>query len=270
MIRQDIFEQIKKKQSYLCVGLDTDMSKIPLHLRNSDDPVFEFNKQIIDATLDLCVSYKLNIAFYESIGPKGLLSLQKTIDYIPKDFFLIADAKRGDIGNTSSMYAAAYFDYYHFDAITINPYMGKDSVDPYLAYKDKWVILLALTSNQGSNDFQMLRTEGGYLYEEVLKKTSQWAGADQMMYVVGATKSSYITDIRKIIPENFLLIPGVGAQGGNLEDVTKAGINTSVGLIVNASRSIIFASDNKDFSKAAQRRAKAIQSEMKILLDRYY
>ena len=270
MTKQDIFEQIKRKQTYLCVGLDTDINKIPADLKKFDDPVFEFNKRIVDATIDLCVSYKLNLAFYETLGPEGLISLQKTIDYIPEDIFLIADAKRGDIGNTSGMYASEFFEYYNFDAVTLSPYMGKDSVDPYLTFQNKCIILLALTSNSGSNDFQMLKTESGVLYEDVLRKSKTWGSSDQIMYVVGATKSSFLTSIRKIVPENFLLIPGVGVQGGNLEDVTKFGINKSVGLIVNASRSIIYASDTPDFDKAARNKAWEIKSEMKVLLDKYY
>ena len=270
MTRQDIFKQIKQKQSYLCVGLDTDINKIPAHLRNSEDPVFEFNRRIVDVTIDLCVSYKLNLAFYESLGPEGLVSLQKTLDYIPEDIFLIADAKRGDIGNTSEMYALEFFKYYNFDALTLSPYMGRDSVDPYLKYPGKWVILLALTSNSGSGDFQMLKTGNGFLYEEVLRKSSLWGDTDQVMYVVGATKSSSFAGIREIIPEHFLLIPGVGAQGGDLEEVTKYGINKSVGLIINVSRSIIYASNTADFDKAAREKALEIQSEMKLLLDKYY
>jgi orotidine-5'-phosphate decarboxylase len=270
MTRQDIFEQIMKKQSYLCIGLDTDINKIPAELRRSDDPIYEFNKRIVDATLDLCISYKLNLAFYESLGSQGLISLKKTIDYIPKDIFLIADAKRGDIGNTSSMYARAYFEHYCFDGITLSPYMGKDSIDPYLKYPAKWVILLALTSNKGSTDFQLLKTENGFLYEEVLRKSNLWGSPDQIMYVVGATKSSYISDVREIVSDNFLLIPGIGAQGGDLAAVTRLGINKTVGLIVNASRSILFASNESDFDKEARKQARKIQSEMKIFLDKYY
>lgn len=270
MNRQDLYEQIKKKRSYLCVGLDTDIRKLPDHLKKYDDPVFEFNKIIIDATGDLCVSYKLNLAFYECLGPAGLSSLQKTVEYIPGDFFIIADAKRGDIGNTSDMYASEFFSYYNFDAVTLNPYMGKDSVDPYLTYHDKWVILLALTSNPGSQDFQMLRTDMGSVYEAVLQKSCGWGNADQIMYVVGATQSEALSAIRRIIPDHFLLIPGVGAQGGNLEEVTKSGINEKVGLIVNASRSIIYASGDPDFGKAARESALKIQLEMEMLLDKYY
>jgi orotidine-5'-phosphate decarboxylase len=270
MTKKDIFEQIKRKQSYLCVGLDTDINRIPSVLRNFEDPVFEFNKKIIDATVDLCISYKLNLAFYESLGPAGLISLQKTIEYIPEDIFLIADAKRGDIGNTSEMYAKEFFDYYNFDAVTLNPYMGKDSVDPYLSFQNKWAILLALTSNSGSQDFQMLKTETGNLYETVLAKSKNWGTTNQIMYVVGATKSSFLQTVRKIVPEHFLLIPGVGAQGGNLGEVTRHGINDSIGLLVNVSRSIIYASDTVDFDNAARKKAFEIKSEMEILLDKYY
>ena len=270
MSRQDIFKQIKQKQSYLCVGLDTDINKVPAHLQNSEDPVFEFNRRIVDATADLCISYKLNLAFYESLGPEGLVSLQKTIDYIPEEIFLIADAKRGDIGNTSNLYASEFFNYYNFDAVTLSPYMGRDSVEPYLKYPGKWIILLALTSNSGSDDFQMLNTGNGFLYEEVLRKSSSWGSPDQVMYVVGATKSSSLAGIRKIVPEHFLLIPGVGAQGGDLKGVTRYGMNKSVGLIVNVSRSIIYASNTAEFDTAARKKALEIQSEMKILLDKYY
>lgn len=269
MNREDIYKQIKKKESFLCVGLDTDLNKIPTHLLNMKDPVFEFNKRIIDATWDKCISYKINLAFYESLGPDGLESMKNTIDYIPKEAFLIADAKRGDIGNTSQMYAKTFFDYYGVDSITLSPYMGKDSVTPYLEYPDKWVILLALTSNMGSQDFQMLNTEEGRLYETVIRKSSSWGTPDQIMYVTGATQASYISDIRKIIPENFLLVPGVGAQGGDLEKVTKNGINSRVGLIVNVSRSILYASNEMHFYQAASEKAREIQTQMKEYLSKY-
>ena len=270
MTKQDIFEQIKLKRSFLCVGLDTDINKIPAELKNLKDPVFEFNKRIIDSTHDLCVSYKLNLAFYETLGPAGLESLKKTVDYIPENIFLIADAKRGDIGNTSNMYASAFFEFYNFDAVTLSPYMGKDSVDPYLKYPGKWAILLALTSNKGSQDFQTLKTERGYVYEEVLDISSTWGNSDQIMYVVGATKASSLTSIRKIVPDNFLLIPGVGAQGGDLDEVTRSGINKSVGLIVNASRSIIYASHGADILCINRVKSLEIQSEMAALMDKYY
>ena len=270
MTKQDIHEQIKLKRSFLCVGLDTDIDKLPAVLKTLKDPVFEFNKRIIDATHDLCISYKLNLAFYEKLGPAGLESLEKTVNYIPDNIFIIADAKRGDIGNTSNMYAATFFDYYNFDAITLSPYMGKDSVDPYLSYSDKWVILLALTSNKGSQDFQSLKTGNGYLYEEVLDKSRKWGSSDQIMYVVGATKATALSGIRKIVPDSFLLIPGVGAQGGSLKEVTKYGINRSVGLIVNASRSIIYASGGMDFDLAARQKSLEIQSEMDALMGKFY
>ena len=266
---QDIYKNIQQKNSFLCVGLDTDIKKIPKHLHSEEDPVFEFNKQIIDATHDLCIAYKLNLAFYETLGHQGMISLEKTIDYIPEDIFLIADAKRGDIGNTSRMYASAFFEHYNFDSITVSPYMGEDSVSPFLSFKDKWVILLALTSNSGSEDFQMLNYNGKYLFEEVLVRSKEWAGPEQMMYVVGATKADSLKSIRKIVPDNFLLIPGVGAQGGDLEEVTRYGINKSVGMMVNASRSIIYASADIDFSKAARNQAKLIKVEMKRLLEKY-
>jgi orotidine-5'-phosphate decarboxylase len=269
MTYQDLYNNIQQKHSFLCVGLDTDINKIPIHLRSSNDPVFEFNKQIIDITQDLCIAYKLNLAFYETMGHHGLISLEKTIKYIPDDIFLIADAKRGDIGNTSRMYATAFFEHYDFDSITVSPYMGEDSVTPFLSFKDKWVILLALTSNIGSKNFQMLNFNGNYLYEEVLKESKKWAGPDQLMYVVGATQAERLKSIREIVPDNFLLIPGVGAQGGDLEAVTQYGINKSVGLMVNASRSIIYASQDIDFAKSARIQASQIQSDMKRLLEKY-
>lgn len=269
MTYQDLYNNIQQKHSFLCVGLDTDINKIPIHLRSGNDPVFEFNKQIIDTTQDLCIAYKLNLAFYETLGHQGLISLEKTIKYIPDDIFLIADAKRGDIGNTSRMYATAFFEHYDFDSITVSPYMGVDSVTPFLSFKDKWVILLALTSNIGSKNFQMLNFDGNYLYEEVLKESKKWAGPDQLMYVVGATQAERLKSIRKIVPDNFLLIPGVGAQGGDLEAVTRYGINKSVGLMVNASRSIIYASQDIDFAKSARIQASQIQSDMKKLLEKY-
>ena len=268
MTKEELIIQIRKKSSFLCVGLDTDTDKIPRHILKSKDPVFEFNKAIIDATADLCIAYKPNLAFYEKSGPKGLESLKKTVDYIPKGVFKIADAKRGDIGNTSQMYADAFFNFYGFDALTISPYMGKDSIDPFLSFKDKWTILLALTSNQGSSDFQMSRLDSGEkLYEKVIRTTSMWAGPEQLMYVVGATKAEYITGIRKMIPDHFLLVPGIGAQGGDLENVVKNGLNKDVGLIINASRNIIYASDDYDFDKAAKREAGALREKMRILLE---
>ena len=270
--RQQLIGQIKQKKSFLCVGLDSDIDKIPEHLLSHADPVFEFNKQIIDATRDLCVSYKPNAAFYESRGVAGLQSLVKTWEYLPKECLNIIDAKRGDIGNTSDMYAKTFFDEassgMSFDAITVAPYMGKDSVTSYLKYDGKWVILLALTSNESSKDFQFLPVGDGYLFEEVIKKANAWAGADRMMYVVGATRGEAFLDIRKHAPDHFLLVPGVGAQGGSLEDVCKYGMNKDCGLLVNSSRSIIFASSGKDFAEAARAEALKIQQEMEAELEK--
>ncbi len=255
----------------MCVGLDTDIKKIPGHLLKFPDPVFEFNKQIIDATASNCVAYKPNLAFYEAMGPAGLESLQKTIEYIPDGIFTIADAKRGDIGNTSGLYARAFFELMHFDAVTVAPYMGEDSITPFLQYKEKWVILLALTSNQGSADFQNLMIEGKsvHLYEEVLKKSRQWGDAENMMYVVGATKAESLKDIRQLVPDHFLLVPGVGAQGGSLEEVAKFGMNRDCGLLVNASRSIIYASDGNDFAVKAGEEASKLRYEMEQLMNLY-
>lgn len=270
--RQQLIEQIKQKKSFLCVGLDTDIQKIPLFLKEYPDPVFEFNKRIIDATQDLCVSYKPNAAFYEAQGIKGLQSLIDTWKYLPKDCLNIIDAKRGDIGNTSDMYAKAFFNEeasgMSFDAITVSPYMGRDTVSSYLSYPGKWVILLALTSSAGSKDFQYLETNQGYLYETVIQKANTWAGADRMMFVVGATKSTEFTNIRKFAPDNFLLVPGVGAQGGNLEEVCRYGMTKDCGLIVNASRSIIYASSGEDFAEAARAEALKIQQQMAVELEK--
>lgn len=270
--RARLIEQIKQKKSFLCVGLDTDIDKIPEFLKDYPDPILEFNKRIIDATKDLCVAYKPNAAFYEAYGMKGLQSLINTWKYLPSECLNIIDAKRGDIGNTSDKYARAFFDEkasgMSFDAITITPYMGNDSVTPYLAYEGKWVILLALTSSVGSKDFQYLQTGDGYLYETVIKKANTWAGADRIMYVVGATKSTEFTNIRKFAPDNFLLVPGVGAQGGSLEDVCRYGITKDCGLIVNASRSIIYASNGMDFAEAARTEAQNIQQQMRAELEK--
>jgi orotidine-5'-phosphate decarboxylase len=269
MNRTQLFEQIKKKNSYLCVGLDTDLEKIPQHLLKTDDPVFEFNKQIIDATKDFCVAYKPNTAFYEALGAKGWESLKKTLDYIPKECFTIADAKRGDIGNTSSLYARAFFQQMSFDSITVAPYMGEDSVKPFLEFKDKWVILLIHTSNKGAADFQLLETrDGRFLFEEVINASQRWATPDQMMYVVGATQADKIGEIRRLAPDHFFLVPGVGAQGGDLEAVSKAGMNEQCGLLVNSSRAIIYASNKADFAEAARREAKAVQMNMESLLQK--
>lgn len=270
MNRESLFSQIKKKKSYLCVGLDTDLEKIPKHLLTHSDPVFEFNKQIIDATHEFCVAYKPNIAFYEALGPKGWESLQKTIDYIPKDIFTIADAKRGDIGNTSSLYAKAFFKQLNFDSVTVAPYMGEDSVKPFLEFKNKWVILLAHTSNTGSADFQLIESrQGKKLYEEVILKSQEWASPDQLMYVVGATRADKIGEIRKLAPHHFFLVPGVGAQGGDLEAVSKYGMNQQCGLLVNSSRAIIYASGNENFAGAARHEASLIQQEMKTYLEKF-
>lgn len=263
MTRAQLFEQVKKKGSCLCVGLDTDLLKIPKHLLNASDPVFEFNKQIIDATHEYCVAYKPNIAFYEALGPKGWESLQKTLDYIPKDVFTIADAKRGDIGNTSALYARAFFEQMDFDSITVAPYMGEDSVKPFLL-KDKWVILLAHTSNAGSNDFQTLELTSTKrkLYEEVILKSQQWASPDQLMFVVGATHPEKIGSIRALAPAHFFLVPGIGAQGGDLEQVMRHGMNKECGLLINSSRGIIYASNGNDFAKRAGEETQKLQREM--------
>lgn len=271
MNRAELFEQIQAKGSYLCVGLDADITKIPKHLLQYEDPIFEFNKQIIDATKAYCVAYKPNTAFYEANGVKGWISLQKTLDYIPKNIFTIADAKRGDIGNTSAMYARAFFDKattgFDFDAVTVAPYMGEDSVKPFLDFDNKWVILLALTSNAGSKDFQVLETTSGKLvYEHVIETSQTWATTDQLMYVVGATKAQEFKHIRTLAPDHFLLVPGVGAQGGDLKEVSINGMNKQCGLLINSSRGIIYASTGEDFAEKAGIEAKKIALEMKELL----
>ena len=266
MIRQQIIEEIKRKKSFLSIGLDSDVKKIPQHLLKFDDPVFEFNKQIIDATADYCISYKINTAFYESRGLKGWESLIKTFNYLPKNTFSIADAKRGDIGNTSAMYADAFFNQdssgLNFDSITVAPYMGKDSVAPFLNFKNKWVILLALTSNEGAKDFQFIKEDNQFLFEKVISKSQEWATAENLMYVVGATRGESFLNIRKLAPDHFLLVPGVGAQGGSLAEVCKYGMNKDCGLIVNSSRAIIYASNGEDFADAARIEAQKIQQEM--------
>ncbi len=266
MNRADLFEQIKSKKSYLCVGLDTDIQKIPKHLLTSEDPVFEFNKAIIDATKAFAVAYKPNIAFYESLGPAGWESLKKTLDYIPQNCFTIADAKRGDIGNTSAMYAKTFFEWANFDSVTVAPYMGEDSVKPFLTQKGKWVIVLALTSNPGSLDFQHLESDGEPLYGHVIAKTQEWTNPDQLMYVVGATRGESIGEVRKRAPEHFFLVPGVGKQGGSLQDVAEYGMNGQCGLLVNSSRGIIYASQEEDFAEAAAKEAKKLQVEMEATL----
>lgn len=266
MTRLELFEKIKKKKSFLCVGLDTDVNKIPKHLLGSDDPVFDFNKQIIDATKDLVVAYKPNTAFYEAMGSKGWESLAKTLAYIPKDIFTIADAKRADIGNTSRMYASAFFEQMNFDAVTVAPYMGHDSVKPFLDFDGKWAIILAATSNAGGSDFQPLKIEDKTLYEQVIDTSKQWGSHENTMYVVGATRPQALKEIRKQIPDHFLLIPGVGAQGGDLQTVCKNGINATCGLLVNSSRGIIYADDSTQFADAARGSAQKIQAEMSEIL----
>lgn len=273
MTKQDIFNQIKKKQSFLCVGLDTDLTKIPQYLLENEDPIYTFNRAIIDATAPYCVAFKPNLAFYESEGINGWLAFSKTVAYIRQrypEMFIIADAKRGDIGNTSEMYAATFFNEMDLDAVTVAPYMGEDSVKPFLGYRDKWVILLALTSNRGSHDFQFTKDENGErLFEKVLKVSKEWATEDQMMYVVGATQGKLFEYVRKIVPDHFLLVPGVGAQGGSLEEVCQYGMNKSCGLLVNSSRGIIYADNSEDFALSAGKEARKIQLEMKALLEIY-
>lgn len=269
MTRNQLFEQILAKKSYLCVGLDTDPSRLPKHLLDYPDPIFEFNKQIIEATHDLCIGYKPNLAFYEALGSKGLASLEKTMELIPKEQFTIADAKRGDIGNTSRLYAKAFFEQLDFDAITVAPYMGVDSVEPFLGFKDKWVILLALTSNRGHQDFQLTNQETNSLplYEKVMRKAQEWGTPEQIMFVVGATHPEKFKEIREIAPDNFYLVPGVGAQGGDLQKLSTYGLNDLCGLIVNSSRGIIYASDGEDFAEQARAKALALQQQMAGILD---
>ncbi len=266
MTYNDIVEQVKSKGSFLCIGLDTEYNKLPKHLMSEDDPIFTFNRMIIDATYDLVIAYKPNMAFYESLGADGWKSLEKTLRHIrsrDKNIYIIADAKRGDIGNTASQYARAFFETLDFDAVTVTPYMGEDSVSPFLSYKNKWVILLVLTSNKGASDFQMLETTSNQkIFEEVLFRSRQWGSNENMMYVVGATKSEMLSNIREIIPEHFLLVPGIGAQGGNLEEVVRYGFNENCGLIVNSSRNIIFASSGKDFAEKARHQALELKKEM--------
>ena len=266
MTRSELIAEINKKQSFLCIGLDTDLSKIPAHLQDHPDAVFEFNKQIIDATHDLCVAYKPNIAFYEMLGSKGWDILGRTLDYIPDSNFTIADAKRGDIGNTSRYYAETFFKTMDFDAVTIAPYMGKDSVEPFLAFKDKHTILLALTSNEGAFDFQTLKVGEVPLYQKVLETSKSYKNSENLMYVVGATKAEYLKEIRQIVPESFLLVPGVGAQGGSLEDVCKYGMTENIGLLINSSRGIIYASNGEDFADKAKEKALEMQQQMASFL----
>ena len=266
MNRQELIQQIKEKKSFLCVGLDTDLKKMPQHLLNEEDPIFSFNKAIIDATAPYCVSYKPNLAFYEAFGVKGLISFEKTIKYLKQNYpnhFIIADAKRGDIGNTSAMYARTFFEEYDVDSLTVAPYMGEDSVTPFLGYEGKWVILLALTSNKGSHDFQLTAdAQGERLFEKVLKTSQQWGNDENMMYVVGATQGRMFEDIRKVVPNHFLLVPGVGAQGGSLQEVCQYGMTKDCGLLVNSSRGIIYVSQGEDFAEAAEKAAEKLQQEM--------
>lgn len=273
MNKQQLFEQILKKQSFLCVGLDTDIAKIPEHLLDEEDPVYTFNKSIIDATAPYCIAYKPNLAFYEAQGLKGWLAFERTVAYIRQrypDQFIIADAKRGDIGNTSEMYAQTFFERAKVDAVTVSPYMGADSVHPFLKYQGKWVVLLALTSNPGSNDFQMTEdAHGERLFEKVLRISKSWANEEQMMYVVGATRGQMLENVRKIVPNHFLLVPGIGEQGGSLEEVCRYGMNGMCGLLVNSSRAIIYANHSEEFAEAARDKAREMQLEMKIMLDKY-
>ena len=273
MTYDQLFEQIKKKKSFLCVGLDSDIAKIPSHLLEEEDPVFAFNKAIVDATAEVAIAYKPNIAFYECRGVKGWRSLEKTVAYIKENYpeiFTIADAKRGDIGNTSQMYAKAFLETLDFDAITVAPYMGEDSVTPFLQYEGKWVVLLALTSNKGAFDFQFFEQEGERLYERVLRKSQEWGNDRNMMYVVGATKAEMLEDVRKIVPEHFLLVPGIGAQGGSLQEVAAHGMNSQCGLLVNSSRAIIYADSTPAFADAVRAEARRVQQEMAVLLEKLF
>ena len=266
MTRQQLVEQVRIKRSYLCIGLDSDITKIPRHLLSEPDPVFAFNKQIIDATLEYCVSYKINTAFYEALGLSGWESMARTLDYIPASHFTIADAKRGDIGNTSTQYAKAFFEALNFDAITVAPYMGSDSVKPFLEYSGKWTILLGLTSNPGAKDFELQQAGGEMLYEKVMKKASQWGSPENLMFVVGATQADEFVNIRKFAPDHFYLVPGVGAQGGSLQEISAKAMNKDVGILVNVSRSVIFASNGEDFAFKAGEVAKQYQKEMQAYL----
>jgi len=270
MTKEHLISEIQKKRSFLCIGLDVDLQKIPPHLLENEDPIFEFNKAIIDATHHLAVAYKPNTAFYEACGLKGWEALKKTIDYLNGNYpeiFTIADAKRGDIGNTSKMYAKAFFEDLNFDSITVTPYMGKDSVEPFLSFENKHTILLALTSNAGSSDFQTRKIEDLELYKKVLKTSKRWEHSENLMYVVGATKAEYLSEIRNIIPDHFLLVPGVGAQGGNLKEVCKYGLNKDVGLLINSSRGIIYASQDIHFAETARDAAELLQKQMQEILE---
>ena len=262
MTREELVYQIFSKRSYLCTGLDTEMGKLPLHLPKNGDAMVEFNRQIIHTTLPYSVAYKINTAFYEQYGARGWEWMEQTLDYLPQTVFRIADAKRGDIGNTSTMYARAFFETLNFDAVTVAPYMGEDSLRPFLEFKDKWIICLALTSNPGHADFQMNEYEGKKLYERVIETVCKWGNPDNLMFVVGATRADYVADIRKIIPDHFLLVPGVGAQGGSMADISHAGLNQEAGLLVNSSRGILYASSGEDFAEAAAAEARKLQAEM--------
>lgn len=270
MDKQTLFDNIKRKKSFLCVGLDTDIKKIPEHLLNEEDPIFAFNKAIIDTTADLCVAYKPNLAFYESLGLTGWIAFEKTVKYIRENYpdqFIIADAKRGDIGNTSEMYARSFFQHLDLDAVTVAPYMGEDSVKPFLTYPGKWVIVLGLTSNKGSQDFQFTADASGErLFEKVMRVSQNWADENTMMYVVGATQGKLFTDVRKVVPNHFLLVPGVGAQGGSLEEVAEYGMNNECGLLVNSSRQIIYADKSEQFAEAARKEARSVQEKMEAIL----
>lgn len=270
MDKQTLFDNIKRKRSFLCVGLDTDIKKIPEHLLNEEDPIFAFNKAIIDATADLCVAYKPNLAFYESLGLTGWIAFEKTVKYIRENYpdqFIIADAKRGDIGNTSEMYARSFFQHLDLDAVTVAPYMGEDSVKPFLTYPGKWVIVLGLTSNKGSQDFQFTADASGErLFEKVMRVSQNWADENTMMYVVGATQGKLFTDVRKVVPNHFLLVPGVGAQGGSLEEVAEYGMNNECGLLVNSSRQIIYADKSEQFAEAARKEARSVQKKIEAIL----
>jgi orotidine-5'-phosphate decarboxylase len=273
MNREQLFKIIQKKKTFLCIGLDTDIKKIPKHLLTTDDPIFEFNKQIVDATHEVAAAYKPNLAFYESLGSKGWDSLEKTVNHIrsvTSDIFIIADAKRGDIGNTSALYARTFFETYDFDGVTLAPYMGFDTVSPFLDYNGRWSIILALTSNNSASDFQYIKcSEGEHLFENVLKTAQKWGTTDQIMFVVGATKAEALQEIRKVAPDNFLLVPGVGAQGGSLEEVAQYGMNDHCGLLVNSSRGIIFASTEKDFASVAKEKAVELQQQMEVYLKKF-
>lgn len=273
MNRSELVNQIKTKRTFLCVGLDTDLKKVPQHILKEEDPIFSFNKAIIDATADYCVAYKPNLAFYEAFGVKGLMAFEKTVKYLKENYpnhFIVADAKRGDIGNTSAMYARTFFEEYDVDSLTVAPYMGEDSVTPFLGYDGKWVIVLALTSNKGSHDFQLTEDKDGErLFEKVLKTSTNWGNKDNMMYVVGATQGKMFEDIRRIVPDHFLLVPGVGAQGGSLEEVCKYGMNKECGLLVNSSRGIIYAANDETFAQTAAEKAKELMEQMDAELKKY-